>query len=179
MAETTQAARTGRPPGGDGEQVTGQAKEKAQQAAGMAKEQTRQAAGQARDRARSEVDRRSTQAGEKVTSQANDLRSVGEELRKQGKEGPAKVADQVAERTERVGQYLTQSDGDQILGDIEDFGRRNPWVVMAGGMALGFAASRVLRASSRRRYEERFDSSTRGTPVGELGRAGTPSVGGA
>ena len=179
MAETTQAARTGRPPGGDGEQVTGQAKEKAQQAAGMAKEQTRQAAGQARDRARSEVDRRSTQAGEKVTSQANYLRSVGEELRKQGKEGPAKVADQVAERTERVGQYLTQSDGDQILDDIEDFGRRNPWVVMAGGMALGFAASRVIRASSRRRYEERVESSTSRTPAGELGRPETPSAGGA
>ena len=38
------------------------------------------------------------------------------------------------------------------------FGRRQPWAVIAGGLALGFAASRFLKASSSRRYESGYQS---------------------
>jgi hypothetical protein len=53
-----------------------------------------------------------------------------------------------------LGSYLERSDGDTILRDVEDFGRRQPWAVIAGGVVLGFAASRFLKASSSRRYEQ-------------------------
>jgi len=89
---------------------------------------------------------------------ASDVRSVGQQLREQGKDQPAKLADQAADRAERLGNYLTGSDADRILGDVEDFGRRQPWAIIAGGVALGFAASRFLKASSSRRYESRWDS---------------------
>lgn len=135
--------------------ATDQAKEKAQQAAGAAKEQAQQAAGQAKGALRTQVDQRSTQAGEKVGGFASDVRSVSEQLRQQGKDQPAKIADQAAERAERLGGYLKHSDADRILGDIEEFGRRQPWVVIAGGLMAGLAASRFLKASSTRRYEER------------------------
>ena len=102
---------------------------------------------------RDQVDQRSTQAGETVTSAAQDARSVGEELRKQGKDGPARMADQAAERAERLGGYLQESDADRILRDVEDFGRRQPWAIAAAGLALGFVGSRFLRASSRERYQ--------------------------
>src|SRR4051812_14098706 len=108
----------------------------------------------------SKVDQRSTQAGERDGSTADDIRSVSEELRKQGKEQPAKLAAQAAERAESLGSYLQRSDGDTILRDVEDFGRRQPWAVIAGGVALGFAASRFLKASSSRRYEERSRTSS-------------------
>jgi hypothetical protein len=126
-----------------------------------AKDQAQQAAGQAKSALRSQVDQRSTDAGRKVGGFASDVRSVGDQLREQGKEQPAKVADQAADRAERLGSYLTESDADRILGDIEDFGRRRPWAVIAGGVALGFAASRFLKASSSRRYEQRWESSGR------------------
>jgi hypothetical protein len=117
-------------------------------------------AGQVQDKARStlrdQVDRRSTQAGEGVSAQADDLRTVGEQLREQGKDGPAKIADQAAQRVERVGSWLTNSDVDTILQDIEDAGRRNPWAVLAGGLAAGLVASRFLKASSADRYERRI-----------------------
>jgi hypothetical protein len=158
MAETARAG-TGTGPGGGTGGPTDGAKEKAKQAAGdakeQAKEQAQQVAGHAKGRVSSEVDRRSTEAGERVVGQASDLRSVGEQLREQGKEGPAKIADQVAERAERLGNYLQRSDGDTLLGDLEDFGRRNPWVVIAGGVVLGIAASRFIKASSSERYERR------------------------
>jgi hypothetical protein len=114
------------------------------------------------------MDQRSTQAGQQVSSHADDLRSFGVQLRRQGKEGPAKLADQVADRTERVGHWLTRSDADAILDDVEGFGRRNPWALIAGGMALGFAASRFLKASSTQRYEARRSPGTMGTPAGTL-----------
>ncbi|MCW2983313.1 MAG: hypothetical protein JWR63_883 [Conexibacter sp.] len=133
--------------------ATAQAKDKAQEVAGQAQEKAQEAAGQARDRVRGQIDQRSTQAGEQVTGHANDLRSVGDSLREQGKDQPAKLADQAAERLERAGGWLTESDADRILGDVEDFARKNPWAVMAGGLAIGFAASRMLKASSSDRYD--------------------------
>ena len=125
-----------------------------EQAKQTAQETAQRAAGQGRDRARQEIDQRSTQAGERLAATGTDLRSVGEELRKQGKEGPAKLADDAAQRVERAGGYLKESDADRILRDVEDFGRRQPLALLAGGLVLGFAASRFLRASSSRRYSQ-------------------------
>jgi ElaB/YqjD/DUF883 family membrane-anchored ribosome-binding protein len=134
------------------DESAGQAQEKAREVAGQAQDKAQEAGQQARDRVRQQVDQRSTEAGERVKSTAGDARSVAEELRKQGKDAPARYAEQAADRVERVGSWLTDSDGDRILRDVEDFGRRNPWAVVAGGVALGFAASRLLKASSTERY---------------------------
>jgi uncharacterized protein YjbJ (UPF0337 family) len=120
--------------------------------ASQAQDKAKEAAGEARGRVREEVDRRSTEIGGRVGSSAGDARSVAEELRKQGKDTPARYVEQAADRVERLGSYLERSDGDRIVRDVEDFARRNPWAVAAGGLALGFAASRMLKASSSERY---------------------------
>jgi len=135
-------------------------REKAREVAGQAQDKAREAAGQARGRISQEVDRRSTRAGEQVSSNASDARSVADELRKQGKDGPARYVEQAADRAERLGGYLQESDGDRILRDVEDFARRNPWAVAAGGLLVGVAASRMLKASSGDRY--RSSLSTQG-----------------
>jgi ElaB/YqjD/DUF883 family membrane-anchored ribosome-binding protein len=128
--------------------TTDQVKEKAQEEAGHAREK-------ARSQLRSQVDQRSTDAGHRVGGFAADVRSVSETLREQGKDQPAKLADQAADRAERLSRYLEESDADRILDDIEDFGRRQPWAVIAGGLALGLVASRLLKASSSDRYQRR------------------------
>jgi uncharacterized protein YjbJ (UPF0337 family) len=133
--------------------ATDQPKEKAQEAAEQAKDKAQQAAGQAKNRLASEVDTRSTQAGEQLRSSADDVRGVAEHLRGQGKDKPAELAEKAAERVQQLGDYLHRSDGDGLLRDVEDFARSKPWAVAAGGLALGFAASRFLKASSGRRYE--------------------------
>ena len=121
----------------------------------QAKEKAQQAKGEAASRVRDQVDQRSTQAGAQVSTTASDIRSVADTLREQGKDQPAKLAEQAAQRAETVGDYLQRSDGDTILRDLEDFGRKQPWAVIAGGVALGLAATRVLKASSTRRDEGR------------------------
>ena len=178
---------TGASTGGSG--TTDQAKEKASQAAGQAqqaagqakeqaKDQVQQAAGQAKGALRTQVDTRSTQAGEQVKTQASDIRTVGQQLREQGKEGPAKVADQAADRIERVGDYLHRADADTILDDVEQFARSKPTAVLAGGLALGFLAARALKTSSSTRYQSRQIPGAGRTTAGN-GLGSTSGYGGA
>ena len=150
-----------------------QAQDKAREVAGQAQERAQEAAGQAKDRIREQVDQRSTQAGEQVTGAAGDVRSVAEELRKQGRDGPARAAGRAADEAERLGGYLTRSDGDTILRDAEDFGRQRPWAVVAGAFAIGFAASRLLKASSSERYRS---SQTQALPQPTTGVSPQPDA---
>jgi hypothetical protein len=150
----------------------GEAQEKAHEVAGQAQEKARDAAGKAQENLRQQVDTRSTEAGERVASTAQDLRSVGEELRKQGKDTPAKLADRAAEQTEKVGSYLKDKGPDEMLGDVEQFGRERPWAVLAGGLVLGAVAARFLKASSRGRYQQQTGS----RPTAQVPRTTTPPV---
>jgi hypothetical protein len=154
--------------GAQGASSTEQAKDKVHETA-------QQAAGQARGQLRKQVDERSTQAGEQVASTADDVRSVAQQLREQGKEQPAKFAEQAADRAERLGSYLKQADGEAILRDVEDFGRKQPWAVMVGGLAAGFLASRFLKASSSRRAETGYTPPARATSA----NGATPPAGSA
>jgi ElaB/YqjD/DUF883 family membrane-anchored ribosome-binding protein len=123
---------------------------------------------QAQSRAREQVDQRSTQAGEQVSATAQALRSTSQQLREQGQDPQAKAAEKVAHHADRVGRYLTESDADRLLSDAEDFGRRQPMAVVGIGVALGFAASRFLKASSRKRYNGYQASPERHEPGAEL-----------
>jgi len=135
--------------GGTADQVKDQVRDKAQ----MAQDKARGAIGQARGRLSDQVDQRSTQAGERIAGTAGDVRSIADQLRNQGKDAPATLAEQLASQADRVGDYLKGASGDRLLRDVEDFARRQPMLVAAAGLALGFAASRFLKASSSRRYQ--------------------------
>ena len=169
----TDEQQNGGPAAQKASEAADQARETVGQAADQAREKASEAADEARGRVRDQVDERSTRLGGQVESTASDLRTVGEELRKQGKDTPAKLADQAADRSERVGRYLSESDADRILGDVEDFARRQPWAVVAGGLALGFAASRFLKASSGERYRARQTGSGGSAPA--LGHGPMPA----
>jgi ElaB/YqjD/DUF883 family membrane-anchored ribosome-binding protein len=153
MSQTEQFSQS-RPDGETG--IAAEAQAKAAEVAEQAQEKTQHAAEQIQDRLREQLDQRSSRAATQIDEQASDLRSVGESLRQQGKEGPAKAADQLAQYAEKIGGYLREKDSHALLADVEDFSRRQPWAAAAGGLALGLLASRFLKASSRRRYEGRL-----------------------
>jgi hypothetical protein len=138
------------------EQVNDQVRDTTQ----LVQDKAQGALGQARSRLRDQIDQRSTQAGQQVQSTAQDMRSMAEQLRGQGKDTPARVAEQVADRAESFGSYLRDADGERLLRDVENVARRQPWLIAAGGLALGFAASRFLKASSSRRYQTDNGSET-------------------
>jgi hypothetical protein len=157
------------PPGASDGNDASPAQDKAQDAAGQAQQKAQDAAGKAQESLQQQVEQRAKQAGEQVSGTAEDLRSVGEELRKQGKDRPAKLADRAAEQTEKVGSYLSDRGPEQMLHDVEDFGRERPWALMGAGLALGAVAARFLKASSRSRYQGRSGSS---------GASGQPQIDG-
>ena len=102
---------------------------------------------------------------------------MAEQLREQGKDKPAQLAEQAADKVESLGGYLRDADADRILGDVEDYARQNPWVVIAGGIALGFAASRFLKASSSERYYSREPQQLPNTTTRPAGTTTPPRTG--
>jgi len=102
---------------------------------------------------REQLDQRSTQAGEQVRAMGQALRPGVEQLRSEGKDVPARVMTQLAERAEDLGAYLQSAQADRMLSDLERFARRRPWVTAGAGVVTGFVASRFLKASADRRYE--------------------------
>ena len=63
------------------------------------------------------------------------------------------AVDKIAEQTEHLGQYLQAADAERILADVESFARRRPWLTAGAAAAVGFVASRLVKASSERRYD--------------------------
>lgn len=157
MPQTPQQP-TSATPQGSAADAASQAQEKAAEAAGLAQEKAQVAVSRVQDRLREQLDQRSSQAARQIGEQASDLRSVGEALHEEGKAGPAKAAEELARQAERVGEYLREKDSSGLLADAEDFGRRQPLAVAAGGLLVGFAASRFLKATSSQRYQERLNS---------------------
>ena len=139
---------------GSEQSTTEQAKERVQETAQEVGQKAQEVRGRAGERVRTELDTRSTQAGEQVSTTAEAIRRLGEQLRKDGNPGVANYADQVAERVERLGSYLSHSNADRVLHDVESFARRQPWLVAFGGVAAGFLASRFVKASSANRYRK-------------------------
>jgi hypothetical protein len=153
---TTQTDPGFHPHGESAEDTAGtDARAQAQRAADQAQEKAQAAAGQAQAKVREQLDQRSSQLAEQAHQQASDLRSVSDALRDQGKDRPAQTVDRLAGYAEHAGTYLRDTDADSMLSDAEDFGRRKPGAVVAGGLALGLVASRFLKASSGRRYSAR------------------------
>jgi hypothetical protein len=126
--------------------TTEHVKEQVQDIAAETKDQTRR-------QVRAQIDARSGQAGEQLASGAQAMRRASEQLRGEGKGRAADLVDGVADRGERLGAYLSRADGNRILGDVEEFARRQPWLVTGGSVVAGFLAGRFMKATSTSRYQ--------------------------
>jgi hypothetical protein len=140
-------------PGEETQSLPEQAKERVQDTA-------RDVKGQTRDQLRSQLADRSTEVGEQAASAAQALRRSSSQLREDGNERLAVMLDAVADRGQRLGEYLQDADGEQLLRDIEEFARRQPWLMVGGSVVVGFLGSRFVKASSHDRYQ----SSRAGSP---------------
>jgi hypothetical protein len=144
--------------------VVAEVQEKTAEMMTTAREQVGSVAAEAREDAafqlREQVDARSTQAGEQVEAFGSALRASTDRLRTEGKSSTAAIVDGLAERVEGLGSYLQSTDADRMLGDVEAFARRRPWVTAGAAALAGFVASRLVRASGERRYATRPDWQT-------------------
>ena len=143
------------------ESTTEQVKERVGEGAQQVQEKASEAKDRTRARLSEQVDNRSTQTGEQMKRTAGALRQTAQQLRGDQQAQPAQLIEGVAQRVERLGQYLTANDGDRLLRDVERMARRQPWLVVGGGVVLGFLAARFTKASSTRRYEANGNGSER------------------
>ena len=129
------------------------------------------------DAARSVVD----QAGQTVEAQASTtmtqlataiedvagaIRRAGAELRQEQPQ-VASFTDTAADQVERVADYLERHEPRDILDTIEDAARRQPALVIGGGIAIGLLLGRLLRSAAPIDQESRYGST--------LGRSRTTS----
>jgi uncharacterized membrane-anchored protein YhcB (DUF1043 family) len=128
--------------------------ETAQHAVERAQEAVGDATDTAMAKAKTELDQRTTQVGGQVAASADALRTTGEQLRQQGNQTVAQMTDEAARQAQRLGRYLEEADGDRLVADVERYARQNPWAVIVGGVLVGAAAARFLKASSTQRYQQ-------------------------
>lgn len=108
-----------------------------------------------------QIDRRTTQVGNVVGGHVENLRDMSSSLRNQGQDATARLVDMAADRLNSVSTYLTQTDGDRIVHDIETVARTQPMITAAAGLILGLTAARVLKAGATQRYRTYSEPSTR------------------
>jgi hypothetical protein len=144
MRETTDASAE--------QGLSDQASATVRDAASAAQEKASELREQGSLRLREQFDQRSNQAGSQVRSLAEALRRGGGDLSSEGDASGARLAEQAADRIDRVGSYLEQKRGDELMRDIETFARRRPWMLAGLGVLAGVAAARFLKASSEQRY---------------------------
>jgi hypothetical protein len=130
----------------------------ASQAQEKVQETAQQATSKATQMLREQVSSRTGQATEQLHGVAEALRRTSHDLHGQGTTAPAGILDRATDGVERAATYLENTDPDRLLHDVESFGRRNPWAMIVGGLALGFVASRVLKASSGSRFQQTYPS---------------------
>jgi len=117
----------------------------------QAKQTTNEVVSQVQQQASSQVNRQKETAASELSTVVNAVRRFGETLNNEG-QGPiarfaAQYGDKAANSLDRVAQYLREQDPKQLLNDVQNFGRRQPALLIGGAFLLGFAGARIIKSS--------------------------------
>ncbi len=117
----------------------------------QAKQTTNEVVSQVQEQASSQVNRQKETAASELSTVVNAVRRFGETLNNEGN-GPiarfaAQYGDKAANSLDRVAQYLREQDPKRLLGDVQNFGRRQPALLIGGAFLLGFAGARIIKSS--------------------------------
>jgi hypothetical protein len=157
----------------DAPSTVGEAKERI---VDTASEKTLEMREQARTKLRDQLQQRSTDVGRQLTSVGGAVNEAAQKLRDDGNSSAADLTERAGEKVSQLATYLEQADGDRMLRDLEELGRRQPMLAAAGGLALGFVASRFLKASSARRYRALNTEDAMAAPVTAPASAGATAT---
>jgi hypothetical protein len=117
----------------------------AKQAGGEIVNQVQQQAG-------SQLERQKATAADELSKVVNAVRKVGETLSGEVGNGAiaryaAEYSDKAADSLERLTNYIREQDGRRLLNDVQNFGRRQPALLLGGAFLLGFAGARMIKSS--------------------------------
>lgn len=114
------------------------------------------AAGQVQEKVTSRLDQQKQTLVEGLGSVAEGIRQMGENLGKTEQGGvvrlTAQYGDSLAGRLDRFSAYLNEREVGDLVGEVEDFARRNSAYFVGGAFLLGLLGARFLKSSTPR-YE--------------------------
>src|SRR5688572_24430043 len=114
---------------------------------GRAREAVNQVKERAGERIESRISDTKSRAAETLSGVASSLLSSSESLREQNN-GASRAFERAAEGVDRFASYLQDTDVDVVVDQVHEFARRQPAAFIGGAFALGFIASRFLKAST-------------------------------
>ena len=117
----------------------------------QAKQTTNEVVNQVQQQANSQINRQKESAASELSTVVNAVRRFGETLNNEG-QGPiarfaAQYGDKAADGLDRVARYVREQDPKQLLNDVQNFGRRQPALLIGGAFLLGFAGARIIKSS--------------------------------
>ena len=117
----------------------------------QAKQTTSEVVSQVQQQASSQINRQKETAASQLDTVVSAVRRFGETLNNEG-QGPiaqfaAQYGDKAAEGLDRVARYLREQDPKRLLNDVQNFGRRQPALMIGGAFLLGLAGARILKSS--------------------------------
>jgi hypothetical protein len=106
---------------------------------------------QVQQRAGSQLDRQKETAATELSQVVNAVRQLGQTLSGEAN-GPiaryaAEYSDKAANSLERFTNYIREQDARRLLDDVQNFGRRQPALLLGGAFLLGFAGARLIKSS--------------------------------
>jgi ElaB/YqjD/DUF883 family membrane-anchored ribosome-binding protein len=130
-------------------------------AAGELRSDAQQIGSKAADRLHSELDARKATAASQAKSVSNAIQSAAGQLDDGVPDWLRSAFQQGAEQIQRFAETLEQKDSRQILQEVQSFARQRPGLFLGACAAVGFAASRVLKAGGEQQASKQFDNDQR------------------
>lgn len=149
----------------------------------QAKQTTGEVLNQVQQRAGSEFTQQKESAASDLSKVVDAVRQIGQTLEKGEQTGPiaravAQYGDKAANKLERLTKYIREQEPQQLLDDVQNFGRRQPVLLLGGAFLLGFAGARLIKSSLEAgAHHTSYGSNVRrNTNVGASRNRQTPNV---
>jgi hypothetical protein len=104
-------------------------------------------AGEAKKTAESGLSLGKQRAADGLGSVANAIRKTGEHLREEDQGAFTEYFDRAARQVEIASDYLQRRSLGQVIGDVEQFARREPALFLGGAFVAGLIGGRFLKSS--------------------------------
>jgi hypothetical protein len=120
-----------------------------QQGGDRVRDQASRAAGQVQEQAQAFISGQKEVAADHIEGVAKVLHDTVDQLRQKSPGAVTDYAERAVESLDSVANALRERDVRDLVGQVEDFARRQPVLFLAGTVAIGFALARFLKSSSR------------------------------
>lgn len=104
---------------------------------------------EAQQKAKSKLEQGKEQAADHLGRVSQALHKSGEELQQGDQKVAGEYTAQAADKLEQLSSHLRDSSVSQLVGEVEDFARREPTLFLSGAFVLGALGARFLKSSKQ------------------------------